>query len=252
MKVYFFLLIIVVTVISCKTDSTNKVLPSYSTIVLFGYDSIGFYSTPKPQLSGVLKGNLHDSAFISTIIDTLKNYSSNKFFYTIIKPTASANIAEDFKRLVDILNENEIVNRKIDSLNSYEETLFMRNTFPDILGEAVPMKLNLPKGDDGDIEKINRDKSITLILAKNDMIYAYKGKSPTAIKKFTYQSIRNYIIENKNLFINNGFTMIIKPSEEASYKNTIDILDEMSINTIEKYAVVDISKEEIALLKSLD
>jgi hypothetical protein len=46
--------------------------------------------------------------------------------------------------------------------------------------------------------------------------------------------------------------MIIKPSEEATYKNTVDILDEMTIAEIKRYAMVDITPGEYALVKATE
>jgi hypothetical protein len=42
---------------------------------------------------------------------------------------------------------------------------------------------------------------------------------------------------------------VIKPDEDATYKNTIDILDEMAINAIKRYAMVDLFPIEKELIK---
>jgi len=41
-----------------------------------------------------------------------------------------------------------------------------------------------------------------------------------------------------------NLVVVIKPNDESTYKNFIDILDEMSINVVKRYAVVDISPVE--------
>ena len=46
--------------------------------------------------------------------------------------------------------------------------------------------------------------------------------------------------------------MIIKPTEDATYKNTVDILDEMTINEIKRYAMVDISDTEMLLIRATE
>ena len=43
--------------------------------------------------------------------------------------------------------------------------------------------------------------------------------------------------------------IIIKPDDEATYKNTVDILDEMTINRVKRYAIVKILPEEVELIK---
>jgi biopolymer transport protein ExbD len=43
--------------------------------------------------------------------------------------------------------------------------------------------------------------------------------------------------------------VIIKATDDATYKNLIDILDEMAICNIGKYAIVDISDYDLELIK---
>ena len=43
--------------------------------------------------------------------------------------------------------------------------------------------------------------------------------------------------------------VVIKPTEDATYKNTVDILDEMTINVVERYALVDIRPDELNFVK---
>ena len=38
--------------------------------------------------------------------------------------------------------------------------------------------------------------------------------------------------------------VIVKPGREASFKNIIQLLDEMNISAVKKYALVEISPEE--------
>lgn len=48
------------------------------------------------------------------------------------------------------------------------------------------------------------------------------------------------------------WTVIIKPDDKASYRSVINVVDEMSICQIGKYAIVDISPAEIDLLKMIN
>jgi len=45
-----------------------------------------------------------------------------------------------------------------------------------------------------------------------------------------------------------SFTFLIKTDDKATYKNVIDVIDELNINVVGKYVMVDILKPEIDLL----
>ena len=48
------------------------------------------------------------------------------------------------------------------------------------------------------------------------------------------------------------FVVIIKPNEDATYKNTVDILDEMTINQVKRYAMVKVLEDENKLIKATE
>ncbi len=48
----------------------------------------------------------------------------------------------------------------------------------------------------------------------------------------------------KNLMV------LIKPSDSSQYKDLVDVLDELNITQVPSYAIVDISKEDVARLKA--
>ncbi len=52
--------------------------------------------------------------------------------------------------------------------------------------------------------------------------------------------------------LDQDFVVVIKPDEEATYKNTVDILDEMTINDVKRYAMVKISDTEKELIKATE
>ena len=47
-----------------------------------------------------------------------------------------------------------------------------------------------------------------------------------------------------------GKVVLIKPDDKAKYKNIVDVLDEMSVCAIGRYAIVDITDSEKELLKN--
>ena len=45
-----------------------------------------------------------------------------------------------------------------------------------------------------------------------------------------------------------SYTYLIKTDDKATYKNVIDVIDELNINVVGKYVMVDILKPELDLV----
>jgi hypothetical protein len=88
-------------------------------------------------------------------------------------------------------------------------------------------------------------------LAKNNDVYYYEGQldpSASNLKTSTMKKIRDEIIRKKRSTPEEDFMIVIKPGVESTYKDVVDALDEMTINDVKRYALVDISEVEGQLL----
>jgi len=113
------------------------------------------------------------------------------------------------------------------------------------------MPLILPK-DVPDKEQQQEPQSavITLLLAKNDQVYYYEGLDPAKMKTSDFKSIRDIILDKKRRTDSIWFQVVLKPSKDATYKNAVDILDEMTIDDVHHYAMVDITPMEYNILQT--
>jgi biopolymer transport protein ExbD len=123
--------------------------------------------------------------------------------------------------------------------------------FTTTVAQPTAMKLFLPKDVDKPEEqnKVKESGAFTIMLGKSDQIYYYEGLDPTKIQATTFKGIREQILLKKKTTAVDDLVMIIKPTADATYKNTVDILDEMTIAEIKRYAMVDISPQEYELVK---
>jgi hypothetical protein len=98
----------------------------------------------------------------------------------------------------------------------------------------------------GDVRKIILDK-------KADVISRYRKDQACIDKKMAdwrQKGIQGkYLKDAEESCEQEDLVVVIKPTEEASYKNTVDILDEMTICRVLKYAMVKISPTENDLIK---
>ena len=68
------------------------------------------------------------------------------------------------------------------------------------------------------------------------MIYYYEGDSAAGhLKPTDFKKIRDIVIDKKKRTDPKDFVVVIKPTMDATYKNTVNILDEM---TIDRYQAV--------------
>ncbi|HYK47308.1 MAG TPA: biopolymer transporter ExbD [Parafilimonas sp.] len=125
--------------------------------------------------------------------------------------------------------------------------------FTTTMSQPTAMRLALP--DDRvkpeDQNKIKQSGALTILLGRDNNVFYYEGElAPDAsnFKASNFKEIRDEIISRKRSADTN-LVVVIKPSDECTYKNVIDILDEMSINVVKRYAMVDITDIEDQLIK---
>ena len=127
--------------------------------------------------------------------------------------------------------------------------------FTTTMSQPTAMRLFLPKDTDKPEEqnKVKASGALTLILAKDNSIFYYEGElapDGSNFKNTGFKEIRDIIINKKRSTSPDDFVVVIKPTPEATYKNTVDILDEMTINEVKRYALVDIFDVELQLVRA--
>lgn len=96
---------------------------------------------------------------------------------------------------------------------------------------------------------VNEKKVLTLILGEKDKIYWYVGITDPKLEVADYSAngIRKLLIGKKAEI--KDMVVLIKPSDESRYSNMVDIMDEMNISNIQRFALVDITPVDKELIK---
>ena len=118
--------------------------------------------------------------------------------------------------------------------------------FTTTMQQPTALKLNMPKDTDkpDELNKVKESGSMTIMLGKGDVVYYYFGNDPTKLQTTGYKDIRGIILDKKKNTPADDLFIVIKPDKDATYKNAVDILDEMSINSIKRFAMVDPTADE--------
>jgi biopolymer transport protein ExbD len=147
------------------------------------------------------------------------------------------------------------------------------------------MALTMPKDDvnKDDLTEVKESGALTIMLGKGNQVYYYEGQlmdDGSNFKSSNFKDIRQVIIDKKkqvmanhihdatcdnirkrakegtppdpnwqNACLDRDLVVVIKPNPEATYKNTIDMLDEMTINGVKRFAMIDITPNENEVVK---
>jgi biopolymer transport protein ExbD len=135
-------------------------------------------------------------------------------------------------------------------------TFFMLTT---TLNKPKAMDLAMPDKDEkqNKQEPIAASRTMTVLLGSNNKLEWFIGVpteplSPPTVTGYGKNGLREALIDQgKKIQASTGKKMfiIIKPSDKSVYKNMVDAIDEMHITNNDLYAIVDITKDEVALLQ---
>ncbi|MCX6193692.1 MAG: biopolymer transporter ExbD [Cytophagales bacterium] len=129
-------------------------------------------------------------------------------------------------------------------------TFFMLTT---TLAKPVTMQLNMPdKTDTKETSPVKLSETLTVCPDENK-VYYYQGIPTEAgtvmqVTNYSETGIRKVIADLKAK-VGNNFTIVIKPTKVAKYRNMIDMLDECAITNNKRYALLEIDPDTEALIK---
>lgn len=139
-------------------------------------------------------------------------------------------------------------------------TFFMLTTS---MNKPQSMNLAMPdKSEDAkEVEKtkVDENRTMTILLGADNKVKWYMGMPGQPLEgpndsSYGQNGIRKVIMDNTKKALaysqdaEKGLIVIIKASENANYRNLVDILDEMAITGSKTYAIVDISDADLDIL----
>ena len=121
-----------------------------------------------------------------------------------------------------------------------------------------PKAMNLYMPYDGPATPTPESKTITFLTGAGNKLFYYYGEEKDAgimnpIIQTSWDENKGVgkIIREKQLLLDitnggrNEMVVIIKPGKESTYKNVVDMLDEMTIHGVTRYAVIKPGKQDV-------
>jgi biopolymer transport protein ExbD len=135
-------------------------------------------------------------------------------------------------------------------------TFFMLTT---TFSKPQTMEINLPVKPKGEVTEeqenaLKASKAFNIIVDGENRLFWYLGLpheplEPLTETNYSADGIRKVLLE-KNSTIQD-MVVLIKATDAAVYKNVVDILDEMNISNIKRYALIDITPDDLEELQKL-
>ncbi|MFQ3574811.1 MAG: biopolymer transporter ExbD [Cytophagales bacterium] len=114
-------------------------------------------------------------------------------------------------------------------------------TRPQTMEIAMPVK---NKANEEPLE-IKESKALNLVLHENNQLFWFLGNDVEHSKATDYstEGLRKLLLaKNKEI---EDMMVLIKPGKLSTYRNLVDVLDEMNITETKRYAIVELSENEL-------
>jgi hypothetical protein len=110
---------------------------------------------------------------------------------------------------------------------------------------------------------VGNSAALTVLPISGNKVFYYHGEMGEALKTgafgFTTYSVKDgigQVIRDKQIAMDRSkpgsrkdLTLMIKPTELSNYHNVVDMLDEVAINIVPHYAIMDITTDEKKMLQ---
>ncbi len=97
-------------------------------------------------------------------------------------------------------------------------------------------------------QAVKESKALSLVLSGKNKIYWYQGITEPEVFEVDLEGgeIGDVLSEKKANI--NGLVVLIKPDSTSIYKNLIDLLDEINVTGIQRYAITDLTPADEVIL----
>jgi Biopolymer transport protein ExbD/TolR len=127
--------------------------------------------------------------------------------------------------------------------------------FTSSMSESKASDLYLTAGDDP-TSNVGASTALSVLLTGGDSIYYYHGKWEDAVRNNGWQLSSfdvakgiGSIIRNKQSALgakSSEMMLLIKPTQRATYDNLMNVLDEVLITDVKKYAIMEPTENELS------
>ncbi len=122
--------------------------------------------------------------------------------------------------------------------------------FTTTMSKPTGLKIFLPKSVPDNIRQHTpASGALTLLLTANKRIFYYEGYDLGQMHPVEANAIRQIILDKKKRTTAEKFMVIIKPGKDSNFESLVNVIDEMTIDNVKRYAMVDPDPSEYSQMQ---
>lgn len=128
-------------------------------------------------------------------------------------------------------------------------TFFMLTTTmtkPNVIELVMPVPEDRDRPED--IQAVRESRALTIVPFPEDELFVFRGLAVESVRKISYQPEEFRAELQDFLAATDEPMVIIKPHPESNYRNLVDIIDEMNMSGVRRYAIDDLRPGDKAIL----
>lgn len=108
---------------------------------------------------------------------------------------------------------------------------------------VMPLTMPEPIDDPARVPVLSAKNAFNVVLAEENKIYWWIGLDEEAkVTNYSHRGIRSILLEQTRA--NPELMLLIKPMDKSTFANVVDMLDEVKITKISRYAIVKVEEED--------
>lgn len=112
---------------------------------------------------------------------------------------------------------------------------------------VMPLTMPEPVDDPSKLPQLSAKNAFSIVLAEGNKIYWWIGlDEEPKLTNYSKNGIRKIIFEETKA--NPDLMLLIKPMSKSTFANVVDMLDEVKITNVSRYAIVKLENEDKARL----
>jgi biopolymer transport protein ExbD len=250
-RIFYLLFLQTIGLWSCSQKKTGQ---DHLLSIITMSDSATVYSGELDKNTPYQKIAIEESTLKNLFAQKKKETEKDLIVYLKLSFEGNGGILGHIEDLIRWAKESGIDSIELVNLSKEDQAIF--NLPPvtwshiDSLAGPTQLELVMPKDEEKETP-IPLTSTVTIILTGEEKWFCYSGSDISKGRSYEKKEFGAFL-SGKRKQLGSDLYVIIKPTAQTTYKETVDALDQMTLNKIDRYSMVKLNDAERSFLKTTD